>query len=674
MQSARARLLITVACAILFFLFFQSIADFIAAIYAIALLRMSLTVEVATALFLFSPVILLLFRRPPSWRIQVALGATSLLCWILSLFLNTRGKIFASGLGTACFLVFLPSFIANLSGKTGSQLIGLSLGAGSIFSIGVRLAHKGVNLSMAHQLKQGDTAIVYWITILIGFGIYSLAKLVPSYRKSQPASHVDRSDASPTHPLKMIALSLGITASLVLMYFAFANPDVIVRWTGASDALIQGVLLLGFGAFMVGMAWGPALLDRIPRGILLAWNVLFVFCLTLTLLAHQVLFPSTPGGYPIEATTPPWHMIPLVLMLLLAPVILVDFSLYCREIVAMKPSIRLFGGSFAIGSLFMLVMIFAQVFTTVYDYIPVVGPFFRDRYWLVFLVDGVMMGLPGLLLGKKAIDHTKEPADRWFVFYVALFILHITSRIVIDDHYYTQLRTILSNTNDLRAHDLRVLTFNIQQGYSQGGQINIEGQFDLIRSEIPDVVGIQECDTTRVSIGNADVVRYFAKNLNMYAYYGPSTVAGTFGIALISRYPIHNPHTYYLYSLGEQTAIIEAQITISEKTYNVFVTHLGNGGPLIQQEQVLQLVQGKENVLLMGDFNFSPNTYQYRLTTDTLTDAWLQRQIQNGNLSDSYQNDRIDFLFVSPGMEIASSEYIETTASDHPMLITEIVP
>ncbi len=56
-------------------------------------------------------------------------------------------------------------------------------------------------------------------------------------------------------------------------------------------------------------------------------------------------------------------------------------------------SVRLLGAGFSLAALFMLVMIFAQVFTTVYDYIPVVGPLFRDRFWLVFLALGVVLVL-----------------------------------------------------------------------------------------------------------------------------------------------------------------------------------------------------------------------------------------------------------------------------------------
>lgn len=67
-----------------------------------------------------------------------------------------------------------------------------------------------------------------------------------------------------------------------------------------------------------------------------------------------------------------------------------------------------------------------------------------------------------------------------------------------------------------------------------------------------------------------------------------------------------------MYSKGEQTATIEVQITVGGKTFNVFVTHLGNSGPLMQQEAVLQEVEGKEHIILMGDFNFRPDTEQYR--------------------------------------------------------------
>jgi endonuclease/exonuclease/phosphatase family metal-dependent hydrolase len=101
-----------------------------------------------------------------------------------------------------------------------------------------------------------------------------------------------------------------------------------------------------------------------------------------------------------------------------------------------------------------------------------------------------------------------------------------------------------------------------------------------------------------------DLVRAFASSLGMYAYYGPRLQTGTFGVALLSRYPLENPRTLFMYSEGEQTAAITAQISVGEVQYFLLVTHLGNGGPMIQQEQVLSRIAGQENVVAMGDFNF----------------------------------------------------------------------
>ena len=76
-----------------------------------------------------------------------------------------------------------------------------------------------------------------------------------------------------------------------------------------------------------------------------------------------------------------------------------------------------------------------------------------------------------------------------------------------------------------------------------------------------------------VSVLALAAVRLFADALNMYSYYGPSTVTGTFGISLLSKYPIESPRTFFMHSAGEQTATIHARITAAGRTYNVFVTH-----------------------------------------------------------------------------------------------------
>jgi endonuclease/exonuclease/phosphatase family metal-dependent hydrolase len=223
------------------------------------------------------------------------------------------------------------------------------------------------------------------------------------------------------------------------------------------------------------------------------------------------------------------------------------------------------------------------------------------------------------------------------------------------------------------APALKVLTYNIQQGYSEDGLENYKGQLELIRSLDPDIIGLQESDTNRIAGGNSDIVRYLADNLDMYSYYGPKTVLGTFGIALLSKYPIERPGTYYLYSAGEQTASIHAQITVGE-TYNLYVTHLGNEGPLVQQEALLKVANGEDNVIMIGDFNFKPDTPQYRMTVEMLDDSWLLKWSSGVDEQGLDPVDRIDHIFVSPGMAIRDARYIFSPASDHPAFFVVIGP
>jgi endonuclease/exonuclease/phosphatase family metal-dependent hydrolase len=298
----------------------------------------------------------------------------------------------------------------------------------------------------------------------------------------------------------------------------------------------------------------------------------------------------------------------------------------------------------------------------------VVGPFFRDKFWFVFFLAGMALVLPVLLIGRRSFDRarvaSRSKPGRAFAGLVVLVALATVA-----GAFLTAARPVPPS---LPQRSLKILTYNVQQGYSRDGVKNYDGQLDLIRQVDADVVGLQESDTARIAGGNADVVRYLADRLDLYSYYGPKTVPGTFGIALLSRYPIENPRTFYMYSEGEQTATIEAQITVGGKTFHVFVTHLGNGGPIVQQEAILRKVRDEENVILLGDFNFRPPTDQYRLTTGVLADSWLLRWPGGTESQGIDPAGRIDHIFVSPGTRVVESRYLPGPQSDHPAMTTEI--
>jgi endonuclease/exonuclease/phosphatase family metal-dependent hydrolase len=221
----------------------------------------------------------------------------------------------------------------------------------------------------------------------------------------------------------------------------------------------------------------------------------------------------------------------------------------------------------------------------------------------------------------------------------------------------------------------KIMTYNIQQGFDLEGNKNLAGQLAVIRAVDPDILGLEESDTARIANGNVDAVRYFADQLDMYSYYGPTTTTGTFGIALLSKYPIRNATTFFMASIGEQTATIHAEINKNGKTYHIFVTHLGNDGPMVQVEDVLAKVgslDAGQRVIAMGDFNLRPSTDQYALITQTLDDSWSLKWPGGKDTSDFSSKKRIDYIFVSPGIRVLESEYKVNPASDHPYLYTVI--
>ena len=368
-------------------------------------------------------------------------------------------------------------------------------------------------------------------------------------------------------------------------------------------------------------------------------------------------------------------------MLILSPIILIDFTLLSRELIKSRPSTWKIGGSFTIASGFFIIMVLSAVFTIVSDYIPLVGPFFRDMIWFVFLIVGIIIFLPVLLIKKSSLIF-KKAINGMKPKIIIIVILGIISIGTIFSAIITEPYSIEQATP---GNSIKVLSYNIQQGINEQANKDFDSQFNVIIQADPDIIGLQESDTCRISSGNTDIVRFMNSKLKMYSYFGPKTVTGTFGLALLSKYPIKNAMTFYMYSEGcEQTATIQAEITVGTTTYNIFITHLGDyvntsvsRAQIIQQENILSRIEGKSNVILMGDFNFILNTEQYNITTAVLNDCWeVADNSILGTLPTSWiprlPAERIDHMFVSPGITVSSCRYFGGTASDHPAVMVEI--
>jgi endonuclease/exonuclease/phosphatase family metal-dependent hydrolase len=74
----------------------------------------------------------------------------------------------------------------------------------------------------------------------------------------------------------------------------------------------------------------------------------------------------------------------------------------------------------------------------------------------------------------------------------------------------------------------------------------------------------------------------------------------------------------------------------------------------------------------MGDFNFLPDSEQYALTVETYTDAFHSAPIQEMVPPGQDTADRIDHIFLSPGLIPQKVIYVGEGPSDHPAVFLEL--
>ncbi|TFF85194.1 hypothetical protein EU523_00240 [Candidatus Heimdallarchaeota archaeon] len=667
---------------ILFLFFIQLLTDLVSSIFALNLLTVSLNLYVAIIFFLLCSIFLVFTKKVPDALIFI-LGIFAIICRLVEGLLQMPApKAIIAGLGCAAFILFLPAYLWRKATVPNNdfQHSALRLGSGFSLSIVFSLLFRTIGSSL-DITQVGWFQIIGWLLGIISVTMLSLLLINDEFWLSeevksqeqkmsaeeiQPANELESIDNKSSF-WKILGLAVGFVGSIAIAYFFLASPAVISRWVeGNYLSIIISISLLTAG-FIILSLLVPHFLNYLKPWILWLWNGLFIFSFTIMLLVYQPQFTI-------------FRQILLYLMLLLSPIIYIDFTLITKELLESKPTLRKLAGGFTLSFFFVILTIFGAIFTIAYDYIPVVGPFFRDKHWFVMMLIVFSGTLPVLIVKAKTIQF-KAPK---------LSAISLKKKILVSIVSLLFLGTIAGgiatlpypSTPATTPTSIKFVTFNIQQGFDMEGRLNFSGILYDLQQIDADVIGLQESDTCRISSGNNDIVRYLAQKLHLYSYFGPKTVTGTFGIALLSKYPISNMKTHYMYSEGEQTATIEAQITIETRTFNVFVTHFGEYeiDKEKQAEKIVMLTSGKSNVVLLGDFNFEPWSVQYNITTTVLNDAWLTvwpsgvDDTGYNGLTFSWGNphSHIDFIFVSSDISLLdcrvatwahSSDHMPVTAS-----------
>lgn len=644
------------AVALLFFV--QLFTLYVESIYRLSLIKTSMGPEIAGVLFMLAPLLLVLLGRRGQRVIAAAAIAGLVVSRCVAPYLGARAQIVCAGFGVACFLILMSYALADANlarGVAWDGAIVIAVLASLVFRHTI-----WATLDWSMEPAWLPFAMVLVALVPLSAFVYA--------RGSKPAVDGDDGPGFTRSTPQCVAGALTGFASLTLVYLVATSPGVTSAWSYADLALVVP---------LATVAWSAALfLPRLGRIALIAWNAAFIVVLLWGILANRVSFPDSPEAVVVDAGLGAWWQhLPIYLMLVLSPVLARNFHVSFASVPCASGRVAALAVFF--GGLGMFGITLLLVFSNVWGYVEPISGYFRNMFHLPFLIAGVIVVL-GLVVLRHERGNAPHAGQRW-----ARGVGGLVGAVLLA---WTGFTTVLAQRaalpHDPDRMELRVLTYNMQQGSEQDGDQRYLAQLDFIRSIQPDLVLLQESDTSRPSGGNVDAPRLVASALRMHLYYGPKTVAGTFGTAILSRYPLTNVRTVYTFSDVDEVGTAVAEIEVGGRTIGVFNNHPA-GSDVVKHAHVDALLAEAakyEHVIAGGDYNFRQDTPYYAKVVQELRDTWLMAHpdavgdatsVLGGDPADEGRfsmERRIDHVFVSDGFEPVDAQYILTPDSmtDHP--------
>jgi endonuclease/exonuclease/phosphatase family metal-dependent hydrolase len=182
---------------------------------------------------------------------------------------------------------------------------------------------------------------------------------------------------------------------------------------------------------------------------------------------------------------------------------------------------------------------------------------------------------------------------------------------------------------------LRVVTYNVHRCRGGDGVLSPSRIAEVLASQEPDVIALQELDTGHARTGHADQPALVADYLKMHCYFYPAVerLDERYGDAVLSRHPMELVRAGPLPTLPhrprlERRGALWVRLDCGGRPVQLLNTHLGFW-PAEHRAQVEALLgpdwlghpDCRPPRLLCGDLNFWPGTRPYRRVRQVLRDA-----------------------------------------------------
>ncbi|MCK5772413.1 MAG: endonuclease/exonuclease/phosphatase family protein [Thermoplasmata archaeon] len=158
--------------------------------------------------------------------------------------------------------------------------------------------------------------------------------------------------------------------------------------------------------------------------------------------------------------------------------------------------------------------------------------------------------------------------------------------------------------------DLKVVTYNIHQGFSNAGRVDLVQVCQELERIDADVIFLQESEGIWPHSGVVDPVRFLAHRLDMNFVRGPEVKEGIYGVSILSRTRLTDHKVHFLDSREEQRVAVSCRATVSGREMTFISVHMGlteeeRGEQMAQLSGIIQEMDGE--VIVGGDFNTEPD-------------------------------------------------------------------
>jgi endonuclease/exonuclease/phosphatase family metal-dependent hydrolase len=231
------------------------------------------------------------------------------------------------------------------------------------------------------------------------------------------------------------------------------------------------------------------------------------------------------------------------------------------------------------------------------------------------------------------------------------------------------------------VNQVRVMTYNLHQGFDPYGRHDPEALARVIEASGADVVALQEVSRGWVINSSLDLLGWLSVRLQMPMVFGP-TADPHWGNALLTRLPVTRSESFSLPDgpLPLRRGYLDVDLDLGGQTLRVLVTHLihtRRAGP-VRERQARALLDGwdgSSRTLIMGDLNDPPDAP----SIGHIRDAGFHKAtalLPPGERATHHRKGprELDYIWGTPDLIFSDTEIPNSEASDHRPIVVTVHP